>query len=341
MADVFASLDRKRLEKMQNTRFKFLFVLGIMLTLGLTTAFAAVGADKKKKRRKIPKKMGAISVKTTNGPRVVRIDGKEVGKSGTVEGAEFYVTPGVHLVEVIGPKGKTFSREVNVVKKARHCICLAFVEKTTKRPCPYDMRVTGPDRVTEGDLATFVASNVAVVTPIAAAALKYAWKVSPSNARVTSGLGTNSITVDTTGLGGQTVNVDLAVTDGVYDATCRQRIAVPMSVDKLPAPKPVPQMFDEFPTVANDDDKARLDNLAIQLQNDPNAQGYIILYPGTDRRSQRRTPAKLTEMALNYLVKDRGVDPSRLTIVSSAISRPITTYQIWLVPPGAENPVAK
>ena len=325
---------------MRNTRFRFLFVLGLMLTLGLATAFAG-GIDKKKKRKKIPKNMGAISVKTTNEARTVRIDGKEVGFSGTAEGAEFYVTPGVHLVEVIGPNGKTFSREINVVKKARHCICLAFVEKVSTRPCPYDMRVSGPNSVTEGDLATFVATNIAKVSPTDAAALNYIWKVSPAAARITSGMGTSAVTVDTTGLGGQTVSVELDTGDGKYDASCRQKNSVPMEVVKLPPPPKDPPLFDEFPTVANDDDKARLDNLAIQLQNDPNAQGYIILYPGTDRRSQARTPAKLTEIALNYLVKDRGVDPSRLTIVSTAITRPVTTYQIWLVPPGAKTPVAK
>ena len=40
----------------------------------------------------------------------------------------------------------------------------------------------------------------------------------------------------------------------------------------------------------------------------------------------------------DYLVKERGVDPNRLTIVVDG-TKSTTTYQIWLVPPGAETPV--
>ncbi len=134
----------------------------------------------------------------------------------------FISHPGVHLVEVEGPNGQTFRKEINIVKKVKNCICLNVVEKTTTRPCPYDMRVDGPESVTEGDLATFFARNIASTTPIAGTALNYAWKVSPSSARITSGLGTPAITVDTTGLGGRTLMVELDVTDGVYDASCRQ-----------------------------------------------------------------------------------------------------------------------
>ena len=323
---------------MRNKKFNFLVILGLMLTLGLSTAFANGGNDGKKKKKR-PKNTGILSVQTTPNAMTVKVDGQVVGQSGVTEGAEFYLTPGVHLVEVEGPNGKTFSREINVVKNVKNCICLDVVEKKTTRPCPYDMRVSGPDSVQEGDLATFVATNdVASITPIAATALNYAWRVTPSDARITSGLGTNSITVDTTGLGNRTVNVELDVTDGVYDASCRQRIAVNTGVDRVEIPIVPPLLFDEFPTLSNDDDKARLDNLAIELQNNPNAQGYIIMYQGTDRRSQRRTSERLSKFALDYLVKTRGVDPSRLQIVRGG-SRTTTTYQMWLVPPGATTPV--
>lgn len=324
---------------MQNTRFRFLFVLGLMLTLGLATAFAAGGVDKKKKRKKIPKNMGAVTVRTTEEARVVKIDGQEVGISGTSEAAEFYVTPGIHFVEVIGPDGKTFSKNINVVKKARHCICLSFVTKITTRPCPYDMRVTGPASVTEGDTAIFIAKNEARVSPTAESDLNFIWTVLPAAASFT-GQGTNTISVDTNGLGGQTVRVLLDTGDGTNDADCRQKNSVPMDVERIPPPLP-PKEFDVFPTVANDDDKARLDNLVVELQNNPNVQGYIILYPGTDRKSQTRTPARLTEIAYNYLVQERGADPSRIRIVTTTITRPVTTYEIWLVPPGAATPVPK
>ena len=318
---------------MQNSRYKFFVILGLMLTLGLTSAFAASGNDKKKKRKR-PKNTGILSVKSTPEAMTVKVDGQVVGMSGTTEGAEFFLTPGVHLVEIEGPNGKTFSKEINVVKNVKNCICLNVIKKVTTKNCPYDISVTNPDVVQDGDLITFATLNA--VTG-GAAALSYLWKISPSNARVTSGLGTPSITVDTKGLGGQIVTAELEVTDGVYDASCRQRV-VGSTVVNQPPPPPKPRPFDEFPTISNDDDKARLDGLAIELQNNPNDQGYIIMYRGTDRRSQSRTPEKLSRMALDYLVRERGVDPSRLTIVLGG-TRPTTTYQMWLVPPGATTPV--
>ncbi len=317
---------------MQNSRYKIFVILGLMLTLGLTSAFAARSDDKKKQKR--PKNTGILSVKSTPQAMTVKVDGQVVGMSGTTEGAEFYLTPGIHLVEVEGPNGKTFSKEINVVKNVKNCICLNVVERVTTKKCPYDITVSNPDVVRDGDLVTFAALDAVG----GAAALNYLWKVTPSNARISSGLGTSSITVDTTGLGGQTVTAELEVTDGVYDASCRQRVVGSTVVEKLPEVPIEPIRFDEFATMANDDDKARLDGLAIELQNNPNVQGYIIMYRGTDRRSQSRTPEKLSRMALDYLVKERGVDPSRLTIVQGG-TRPTTTYQMWLVPPGAKTPV--
>ncbi len=329
-----AQLEIKRLEIMQNSRFRIFVVLGLMLTLGLTTAFAG-GDDKKKKKQKRPKNTGILSIKSTPKAMTVKVDGQVVGMSGTTEGAEYYLTPGVHLVEVEGPNGKTFSKEINVVKNVKNCICLNFVEKVITKNCPYDISVTNPDVVRDGDLITFATINA--VTG-GTAALNYLWRVTPSNARITSGLGTSAITVDTTGLGGQTVTAELEVTDGVYDASCRQRVVGSTVVEKIVTEIPESVLFDEFPTISNDDDKARLDGLAVELQNNPSYQGYIIMYRGTDRRSQSRTPEKLSRMALDYLVKERGVDPSRLTIVQGG-TRPTTTYQMWLVPPGAKIPV--
>lgn len=319
-------------------RATLLFVIGMILSLGLASSAFAVSGDKNKKKQ--PKNTGILSVTTTPNSLPVRVDGQLVGMSGVSDAAEFYLSPGLHLVEVDGPGGQTFRTEVEVKKNRKSCICLNIVERTVDRPCPYDMRVDGPERVTEGDLATFIARNVAAVSAADAAALNYVWRVSPSDAQITSGLGTKSITVDTTGLGGRTLLVELDVADGVYDSSCRQRIAIDTDVVELPKERPpIALLFDEFPFRAFDDDKARMDNLAIEMQNDPNIQGYIIMYQGTDSRSQKNGDvSKLSRRALDYLVKVRGVDPSRIQIVRGG-SRPTTTYQFWLVPPGSDLPI--
>lgn len=315
---------------MRNIRYNFLFVIGLVLTFGLTTVFADGKNDNKR-----PKNTGILTIKTTPMAMTVKVDGQVVGLSGVTTPAEFYLTPGVHKVEIEGPNGKAFSREIEIKKDAKNCICLKVIEETTKRPCPYDIRLDGPDRVTEGDLITFASFN-AVTT--GAIPVNYNWTVLPSNARVTSGLGTPAITVDTTGLGGQTITADLDVNDGVYDAACRQRISVPTIIDKLPPP-PSPRKFDEFESLAFDDDKARLDAFSIELQNSPDSQGYIIMYQGTDKESVRsRKVDVISKRTLDYLVKARGIDPRRIVITNWG-TRPKTTYELWIIPPGAQPPV--
>ncbi len=315
---------------MRNIKYKFLFVVGLVLTIGLTTVLADGKTDSKR-----PKNTGILTVKTTPSAMTVKVDGQVVGLSGVSSPAEFYLAPGVHRVEVEGPNGKAFSKEIEIRKDAKNCICLKIIEETTKRPCPYNIRLDGPERVVEGYLITFASFNAVKNDSIP---VNYNWTVSPKNLRITSGLGTPAITVDTTGFGGQTINADLDVNDGVYDANCRQKISVPTIVDKLPPP-PSPRKFDEFESIAFDDDKARLDAFTIELQNNPDAQGYIIMYQGTDKVSMRTRKADvISKRTLDYLVKARGIDPRRIVITNWG-TRPKTTYELWVIPPGAQPPV--
>lgn len=320
---------------MRHFRFNFLFVVGLILILGLATVFAAEsGGDKNKNKR--PKNVGILSVRTTPAAYQVRVDGQVVGMSGVSTGAEFYLAPGMHRVEVEGANGQTFSRDIEIRRDQKNCVCLKVVENSTSRPCPYDIVVSGPDRVVEGDLITFASTNKVTTGAIP---VIYSWAVTPGNLNITSGLGTSAITVDTTGFGGQTVTADLDVNDGVYDARCRQRISVPTIVERLPKP-PAPQYArcDIFESQSFDDDKARFDNCTLQLQSIPDSQIYIILYQGTDKFSQANTADKLGKRTLDYLVKTRGVDPRRIQIVKWG-TRPRTSYEIYIIPPGAQPPV--
>lgn len=317
---------------MRVNRYNFLFVIGLVVTLGFTTAFANSVDNKTKK----PKNTGTLSVKTTETSFPVKIDGQYVGESGVGTGAEFYLAPGIHTVEIAGPDGKVWRDQIEIKKDQKHCICLKIVRETITTPCPYRFTLDGPERITEGDAVTFAAIN-AGTAPIP---LRYAWKV--SNGRVTRGLGTPSITVDSTGVGGKTIMAELDVNDDVYDGKCRQVISVPTEVSIIPpVEQPKPFRCDEFEAKAADDDKARFDNCVIQAQNTPDAQLYIIIYPGTDRLSvTRNTYDKLSKRALDYMVKTRGFDPRRIQIVKGS-ARIKTTYEVWIVPPGATPPVVR
>ena len=315
---------------MRVARYSFLFVIGLVLTIGVTTAMANTTDVKKR-----AKNTGTLTVKTSPGPLRVKIDGQDAGPSGVFEPAEFYLDPGIHLVEVIGPNGAIFSREVEIRKDKKHCICLKIVEEKISRACPYKFHLEGPEKITEGDLVTFVAINGGSA-PIP---IRYEWRVSPNNVRVTSGVGTPTITVDSTGMGGKRINAELDVNDDVYDNRCRQTISVPTTVMSIPPPEVAkPFRCDEFESKAPDDDKARFDNCVIQAQNTPDAQLYIIVNPGTDRLSMtRNTYDRVSKRALDYMVKIRGFDPRRISVVRGS-ERQKTGFVVWIVPPGATPP---
>ena len=73
----------------------------------------------------------------------------------------------------------------------------------------------------------------------------------------------------------------------------------------------LPRKFDEYSDLSLEDEKARLDNLAIYLQKDePEFKGYIIVYAGQGMRSgEAQARAK---RAKDYLVKVRRIDAARI-----------------------------
>jgi hypothetical protein len=319
-------------KKMRTIRNKFIVVISLITVFGLMTAYAAVNETPK-----TAKTMGTLSVKADK-EYTVLIDGVDAGKKTGISVAnEILVEPGVHKIQILDEKGNArFSRDMTFVKNVKNCICLKTIENIVSRPCPYNISVDAPDTVTAGDLVTFAAFNA---VSGGATALNYAWKVTPDAARITSGLGTPSITVDTSGLAGQTVRAELEVTDGQYDKECRQMVVNEVRVAEQPT-QAVARKYDEFSAKAFDDDKARLDNFAIELQNNPDAQGYIIVYQGTGKTDMsRRNADKLAQKSQTYLVQNRGVPPQRVVPTNGGF-RERTTYEFWIIPPGANTPAA-
>jgi hypothetical protein len=314
---------------MRSKRYNWVAVIGMILTLGLTSAFAGGGKDNKR-----PKNMGVLSVRTTNVPMPVSVDGQYVGMSGVGVGAEFFLAPGIHTIEVKGPRGEVYKRDLQFEAGRKNCVCLTTIEQTITTPCPYRFHLEGPDRVEEGQDIVFNARNDGT-SPVP---LIYNWRI--SNGTIVSGAGTPTITVSSVGFGGKTVEAELDVNDSVYDNKCRQLINAP--TDVTPKPTRIEKVgCDQFEARAADDDKARFDNCAIQVQNIPDAELYVIIYPGTDRASTtRNTYDKLSKRTLDYLVKNRGVDPRRIKIFKGS-PRLKSSYEIWIVPPGAEPPTVQ
>ena len=186
--------------------------------------------------------------------------------------------------------------------------------------CP-NVSISCPTNVALDQPITFTANVVG-----AAAQLNYNWTVSAGH--IIEGQGTRTITVDTVGLAGQTMTASLNVRANGLD--CPASCAVQFPVPQLECRK-----FDEFPNIPRNEEKARLDNFAIELQNAPGSTAYIIVYPGRDGRTgeaeQRAT------RVVDYLVSYRGIDVNR-TIRLIGPTGNALRVELWTCPQGARPP---
>jgi hypothetical protein len=193
--------------------------------------------------------------------------------------------------------------------------------KVPPPPCP-QVSVSCPSEVEAGQPITFTAS----VTGEGAPSPTYNWSVSAGT--ISSGQGTSTITVDTAGVA---QSVTATVTIGGLDPSCNATSSCTTGVQ--PPPKN-PLKFDEYGNIRFNDEKARLDNYAIQLQNDPTSTATIIVYGTCQGEGQQRG-----DRAKDYLVNTRGIEAGRITVVDGGC-RADLTVQLWIVPSGSTAPAA-
>jgi hypothetical protein len=219
------------------------------------------------------------------------------------------------------------------------CGCIAFTSTTvtvdrcncvtppTPAPACPTVNVSCPsESVKPGTPITFTANiqgGDPGVTPT------FNWTVSAGT--ISSGQGTSSITVDTNGLANnQTVTATVDV--GGYERSCPTSASCSTGITAIG-----PRKVDEYGNIKFNDEKARLDNYAIELQNDPTAQGYLVCYGGRTGRTgeaQRRC-----DRAKNYLVNTRGITADRIVTVDGGYREELTV-ELWVVPSGATPPAA-
>ncbi|MFL6256361.1 MAG: hypothetical protein ACJ74T_15255 [Pyrinomonadaceae bacterium] len=323
-----AAKDSFRAPRLLLTAFVALAACAALL---LTTG---AGAKQKNKKNQQPT-TGRIEVSTQPGGYPITIDGNSAGETTDYVRA-IELDPGPHTVEIVFPNNTRWSQVFNIVAGRKNCVALNYRPRTIEipaiavSPCPYPVNVTAPAQVSDGDIVTFTA-DVGYQGP---SALNYTWTVSPPAARILSGVGTPTITVDSSGLGNKRVTAILVVDDGSGDRSCRQTAQAATGVSGLPTITP-PKRFDEFPSVAHDDDKARFDNLAIELQNSPGATAYVIAYAG--RNSRAGEADRMTKRAADYLTTTRGISRDRLVVINGG-RRESNSFELWIVPQGAEPP---
>jgi hypothetical protein len=304
------------------------FAFAALLALSFCAAHPSATAYAKK--RKLAK-YGSIKILSTPGGLPIEIDGKPEGLT-SVDYRSFDRDPGVHTVVITLPNGQRWTREIDLEAGRIKCVAINFRSSpVVKSPCPYPVSLAVDAEYNEGDIITFTADTAYNGN----AQLNYTWSVSPNNAKILSNV-ENKITVDSTGLGGQRVTATLVVDDGSGDAACRQTAQASTSVRPPEHHENPSRQFDVCCSCSFDDQKARLDNLAVELQNDPSTTTYVIAYGG--RTSRIGEADLLGARARDYLVTQRGIDQSRIVVLNGGF-REEDCVELFIVPRGATQPL--
>ena len=266
-------------------------------------------------------KLDAKAVSPNGNP----ISYKWTTNAGTISGEGPVVTwnlagakPGYHkaLLEIVstgsGGECTAFSSTTVLVTPCAPVrpVCPA-VEVTCPTSIGIDQPLTFTSRYTGG---------TAKITPV------YNWTVSAGT--IIEGQGTDTIKVDTTGHAGETIRASLSL--GGYNLECAADCAV-----TIPVPKLASRRFDEFPDISRNDEKARLDNFGIELQNDPSATAYVIVYPG--KSGKRSEVQQHAGRIVDYLVNSRGLDQQRIVTLVGPV-RDALHVELWVTPRGATPP---
>ncbi len=197
--------------------------------------------------------------------------------------------------------------------------------KPTTPSCP-DIYLSSPDSAKSPQPLNFsvnVSGGDANITPT------YNWTVSAGS--IESGQGTPTITVGSAGIEGQSVTATVDV--GGFPRECLTSKSGTTQVEMAVEARKI----DEYGKTNLEDQMARLDNFAVQLQNEPNATAYIVSYGG--RRSQPDEAQKTLDTTKNYLTKTRRMSPDRFTFINGGYREEPTT-ELWIVPAGATPPMA-
>lgn len=245
--------------------------------------------------------------------------------AGTISGEGPQVT-----WNLAGLKPGYHKASLDIVSTGSEGVCQAFSSVTVLvnpcapvRPVCPAVAVTGPTTAGIDQPVTFTSNysgGTPGITPV------YNWTVSAGT--IVEGQGTDRIKVDTKGFAGQTIRASLSL--GGYNLECAANYAV-----TIPQPKFEGRRFDEFPDIARNDEKARLDNFAIELQNDPTATAYVIVYPG--KHGKRGEVQEHSGRVVEYLVNSRGLDQHRIVTLVGP-KRDQLRVELWLTPQGATAP---
>lgn len=179
-----------------------------------------------------------------------------------------------------------------------------FGAAAARRPdeCPRVV-VSCLDSVTPGTPATFSAT---INGGDPAAKITFNWAVSMGT--ISSGQGTSTITVDTTGITDGELKATVEV--GGFPGGCATSTSCSTTAVRIHV---FDDKIDEYGNLKFADEQARLDNFGIEVQNLPEHVGYIVGYGG--RRSRRGEAARRIARAKRYLVTVRAIPAEQLVTI--------------------------
>jgi hypothetical protein len=255
------------------------------------------------------------------------------GESATVATAA--LAPGSYTVQGQVKEGRT-GREGEKPWEVASCSA-AFTVKAYEPPTVSCS--ASPDTLKPGDPSTITAIGVSPQNR----PLTYSYSASAGTVTGNGGTAAYSSVGAPTGTVGITCN---AADDKGQTATANTNITITAPY-VAPAPKSQALCSISFamdpkrPTRVNNEAKACLDQIAVALQGDPNAKVVVVGEATADEAAAKPRHGKTVNYAAqravntkNYLVTDKGIDASRISVVTGSTSG--QTVEDYLVPAGAD-----
>lgn len=154
-----------------------------------------------------------------------------------------------------------------------------------------------------------------------------AWKVSPDG-EIAGGQGTSRIQVKLKDSAVKRITAYVEIS-GLPSPCQKVFSAVARITGKL-------HLIDSFGLIANGETKARLDSFLVEMQNNPTAKGYIIVYGNRTDKFNRDAERRIT--LINNHFRFRNFDVSHITIVRGGFREEVSS-ELWLSFDDAEKPI--
>ncbi len=232
--------------------------------------------------------------------------GRTLSYTWTASGGKVSGTGATASVDTAGLAAGSYNVGVQVSdgKKATASCSGNFMVKEPPKNPPQLSCSANPATVQSGEASTI---SCTCTSPDNRSVTIGGWS---ANAGTLSGSG-SSATLDTAGLGSGAVSVNTTCTDdrGLSDATTTM-----VNVEAPPPPPQASQIGEcDFATARVDNAcKAVLDDVALRLQRDADSRAVIVGYTGP--RENKATAARRATNAKAYLVKEKGIDASRIEL---------------------------